>query len=90
MSGTGILAILKGGKMLYFSSENDFKDQLEHDIEWNESWIKTIEGYPASTSRDEAIKKHKGYITHAQQIYAKRYRNGSGGQKLTLIRGGIA
>lgn len=75
--------------MLFFSSEEDFIKQLEHDIEWNASWIKTIEGFPVSTSRDDAIEKHRGFIARAQQIYPDRYGDKVGSQKLTLIRGGL-
>jgi hypothetical protein len=74
--------------MLFYKDEEDYKKGIEENIEWNESWIKKLEGFPGTDSRDDAIKKHKGYIAHAKQIYAERYGNRYGKQNLTVIRGG--
>lgn len=104
--------------MLLFKTDDEFKGQLAHDIEWNKKWIKgiqqrdkTLRGWSERTSdadnmksiksslktSADAIKAHRDYIAHAQEIYEERYgqRYGEKSKKravgppgLTVIRGG--
>lgn len=104
--------------MLLFKTEEEFRGQLEHSVEWNEEWIKglqdgikqqkewlkrtsdadTIKSIRNSFKKTEdAIKTHRGFIAHAQEIYEERYgyrygekpkKRPAGKPKLTVIRGG--
>jgi hypothetical protein len=57
---------MEGGLMLFFLSEEDLKAQMEHDIVWNEKWIKSIE---ESVERNKESLKHTWNADTIKAIY---------------------